>query len=150
MCATCISDLNYRCYSLPRAIPYSLLPSAYLFLRLPAALSASRVAGRTIWRTSLGLHYPPCNVWVLNGAKIQTGRTLVAGRVIDSSLEISSLFSILVGEQEDSGLLSKARAYLGLVFHLNRDFPPDFGRKTPEKKPKNTNFQKSNERFYYF
>jgi hypothetical protein len=51
---------------------------------------------------------------------------IVAGRVIDSSLESSSLFSILAGEREDSSLLSKARAYLGLVFHLNRDFSPRF------------------------
>jgi hypothetical protein len=43
---------------------------------------------------------------------------VVAGRVIDSSLESSSLFSILVREREDSSLSSKARAYLGLVFTL--------------------------------
>jgi hypothetical protein len=63
---------------------------------------------------------------------------LVAGRVIDSSLESSSLFSISAGEREDSSLLPKARAYLGLVFNLNRDFPPDFGSKTSEQNPKNT------------
>jgi hypothetical protein len=66
----------------------------------------------------------------------ERGSGVVAGRVIDSSLESSSLFSILVGEREDSSLSSKARAYLGLVFHINRDFPHDFCRKTPEKNPK--------------
>jgi hypothetical protein len=45
-------------------------------------------------------------------------------------------------------LSSKARAYLGLVFHLNRDFPPDFGRKTPDKKPQNTNLNIFSN-FYY-
>jgi hypothetical protein len=63
---------------------------------------------------------------------------LVAGRVIDSSPESSCLFSILAGEREDSSHLSKARAYFGLVFNLNRDFPPDFGSKTPEQKTQNT------------
>jgi hypothetical protein len=64
---------------------------------------------------------------------------VVAGRVIDSSLESSSLFSILVGEREDSSLLSKARAYLGLVFNLNRDFSPSILAINPQKKPlKNT------------
>jgi hypothetical protein len=63
---------------------------------------------------------------------------LVAGRIIDSSLKSSILFSILAGEREDSGLSSKARAYFGLVFHLNMYFPPDFGSKTPEQKTQNT------------
>jgi hypothetical protein len=45
---------------------------------------------------------------------------------------------------------------LGLVFHLNRDFPPDFGSKTPEQNPKNTTKQcffellLSEETFYKF
>jgi hypothetical protein len=58
---------------------------------------------------------------------------VVAGRVIDSSLKSWSLFSIFAGEREDLSLTSKTQAYLGLVFHLNRDFSLDFGRKTPEK-----------------
>jgi hypothetical protein len=63
-------------------------------------------------------------------------RVLVAGRVIDSSLKSSSLFSILAGEREDSSLSSKARAYLGLVFHLNRDFPQILAVKKQKKNPK--------------
>jgi hypothetical protein len=67
------------------------------------------------------------------------------------------------GRARVSSLLSKARAYLGLVFHLIRDFPIDFGNKTPEKNQTNHNLYTkknticmffelllSNEPFYIF
>jgi hypothetical protein len=67
------------------------------------------------------------------------------------------------GRARESSLLSKTRAYLGLVFHLIRDFPIDFGNKTPEKTQKTHNLYTkksticmffelllSNEPFYIF
>jgi hypothetical protein len=52
----------------------------------------------------------------------------------DSSLSLN-----LAREREDSSFSSKARASLGLVFHFNRDFLPEFCCKKSQKNPEKPN-----------
>jgi hypothetical protein len=54
------------------------------------------------------------------------------------------------GRARESSLLSKALAYLGLVFYLIRDFPIDFGNKTPEKNQKKHNLYTKKTKIYMF